>query len=129
MGRRPPPQAARSLLDGRVRAMIAGRWIDQAQNPAIDGPAGIGNNWLACAFGQKACRDSPSPSARGHSLRKQKVRKSPPLDPAQLVMEGSHTTSGRATTGLHRIRPGNGSVRTTWKKIDMVTRGTGRPRS
>jgi IstB-like ATP binding protein len=30
--------------------MIAGRWIDQAQNPVIDGPAGIGNNWLACAL-------------------------------------------------------------------------------
>ena len=58
MGRRPPPRAARSLLDGRVRAMIAGRWIDQAQNPAIDGPAGIGNNWLACALGHKACRDN-----------------------------------------------------------------------
>jgi hypothetical protein len=29
--------------------MIAGRWIDQTQNPAVDGPAGIGNNiigWL-----------------------------------------------------------------------------------
>jgi DNA replication protein DnaC len=25
----------------------------------IEGPAGVGKSWLACALGQKACRDNP----------------------------------------------------------------------
>ena len=40
--------------------MIAGRWIDEAQNLIIEGPAGVGKSWLACALGHKACRDNRS---------------------------------------------------------------------
>jgi DNA replication protein DnaC len=40
--------------------MIGGRWIDQAQNLIIEGPAGVGKSWLACALGHKACRDDRS---------------------------------------------------------------------
>ena len=40
--------------------MITGRWIDEAQNLIIEGPAGVGKSWLACALGHKACRDNRS---------------------------------------------------------------------
>jgi len=40
--------------------MIAGRWIEDAQNLIIEGPAGVGKSWLACALGHKACRDNRS---------------------------------------------------------------------
>ncbi len=42
------------------RRLIAGRWIDEAQNLVVEGPAGVGKSWLACALGQKACRDNRS---------------------------------------------------------------------
>lgn len=38
--------------------MIAGRWIEEARNLVIEGPAGVGKSWLACALGHKACRDN-----------------------------------------------------------------------
>src|SRR5437762_7201267 len=57
-GRRLPCRAwPRPLL---IPAMIAGRWIEDAQNLIIEGPAGVGKSWLACALGHKACRDNRS---------------------------------------------------------------------
>ena len=38
---------------GLDRSMIAGRWIEDAQNLIIEGPAGVGKSWLACALGQR----------------------------------------------------------------------------
>jgi len=32
-------------------------WIQQNQNLVITGPTGVGKSYIACAFGQKACRD------------------------------------------------------------------------
>ena len=52
----PPVALDRALF----QAMIAGRWIDEAQNLIVEGPAGVGKSWLACALGQKACRDNRS---------------------------------------------------------------------
>src|SRR3954467_15645873 len=43
-----------------IDTLIAGRWIDEAQNLVIEGPAGVGKSWLACAPGHKACRDNRS---------------------------------------------------------------------
>ena len=34
------------------------RWIDDARNLMITGPCGVGKTWLACALGQRACRDN-----------------------------------------------------------------------
>ena len=51
-------RAARGLDRSPFQSMIGGRWIDQAQNLIIEGPAGVGKSWLACALGQKACRDN-----------------------------------------------------------------------
>jgi len=51
-------RAARGLDRTLFQALIAGRWIDEAQNLIIEGPAGGGKSWLAWALGHKACRDN-----------------------------------------------------------------------
>ena len=33
------------------------KWIAGKQNLIVTGPCGVGKSWLACALGQKACRD------------------------------------------------------------------------
>ncbi|MCP4205906.1 MAG: ATP-binding protein, partial [Shimia sp.] len=33
------------------------KWIQERRNLIITGPCGIGKTWLACALGQKACRE------------------------------------------------------------------------
>src|SRR6201998_3768691 len=53
-------RAARGLDRALFQALIAGRWIEEAQNLIIEGPAGFGKSGLACAPGQKACRDNRS---------------------------------------------------------------------
>ena len=53
-------RAARGLDRTLFQALIAGRWIDEAQNLIIEGPTGVGKSWLACALGHKACRDNQS---------------------------------------------------------------------
>ena len=53
-------RAARGLDRTLFQALIAGRWIEQAENLIIEGPAGVGKSWLACALGHKACRDNRS---------------------------------------------------------------------
>src|SRR3954467_1868405 len=42
-------RAARGLDRTLFQALIAGRWIDEAQNLIIEGPAGVGKSWLAVA--------------------------------------------------------------------------------
>ena len=53
-------RTARGLDRALFQTMIAGRWIEEAQNLIIEGPAGVGKSWLACALGHKACRDNRS---------------------------------------------------------------------
>jgi len=53
-------RAARGLDRVLFQALATGKWIDQTQNLIIEGPAGVGKSWLACALGQKACRDNRS---------------------------------------------------------------------
>ena len=53
-------RATRGLDRTLFQALIAGRWIEEAQNLVIEGPAGLGKSWLACALGPKACRDNRS---------------------------------------------------------------------
>lgn len=51
---------ARGLDRALFQKLCGGTWIDTHENLAICGPAGVGKSWLACAVGQKACRDNRS---------------------------------------------------------------------
>ena len=53
-------RAARGLDRMLFQTLAGGRWIEEAQNLIIEGPTGVGKSWLACALGQKACRDNRS---------------------------------------------------------------------
>ena len=50
-------RSPRGLDRSLFQRLIAGDWIDAAQNLIIEGPTGVGKSWLACALGNKACRD------------------------------------------------------------------------
>jgi hypothetical protein len=41
-------RAARGLDRSLFQTLIAGGWIEEAQNLIIEGPAGVGKSWLAC---------------------------------------------------------------------------------
>src|ERR1700730_18161593 len=53
-------RAPRALDRALFQALTARRWIEEAQNLIIEGPAGVSKSWLACALGHKACRDNRS---------------------------------------------------------------------
>ena len=48
---------ARGLTKAQVMELSTSRWVAQAQNVLVTGPSGVGKSFLACALGQKACRD------------------------------------------------------------------------
>lgn len=50
-------RAPRRLDRELFRQLAQGDWIEKRQNLIITGPCGVGKTWLACALGQKACRD------------------------------------------------------------------------
>ena len=50
----------RKLDKALFQQLVTGRWVDQHQNLLVTGPCGVGKTWLACALGQKACRDGRS---------------------------------------------------------------------
>jgi DNA replication protein DnaC len=48
----------RKLDRAQFQQLATGRWINDARNLMITGPCGVGKTWLACALGQRACRDN-----------------------------------------------------------------------
>lgn len=50
-------RAPRRLDKTLFQQLTRGKWIAQKQNLILTGPCGVGKSWLACALGQKACRD------------------------------------------------------------------------
>jgi DNA replication protein DnaC len=53
-------RAPRGLDRALFQRLIVGDWIDAPHNLIIEGPTGVGKSWLACALGNKACRDNRS---------------------------------------------------------------------
>jgi len=53
-------RTARGLDRALFQKLAEGQWIDAHDNLALVGPSGVGKSWLACAIGQKACRDNRS---------------------------------------------------------------------
>ncbi len=53
-------RSPRRLDKALFQQLASGRWIAAKQNLIITGPCGVGKSWLACALGQKACRDDRS---------------------------------------------------------------------
>jgi DNA replication protein DnaC len=47
----------RGLDKTTIRALFDCEWIRYHQNCVITGPTGVGKSYMACALGQKACRD------------------------------------------------------------------------
>ena len=55
-------RASRRLDKALFQQLARGKWIAGKQNLIVTGPCGVGKSWLACALGQKACRDDFSAS-------------------------------------------------------------------
>lgn len=53
-------RAARGLDRGLFLKLATCDWIRSRRNLLITGPCGVGKSWLACALGQKACREDLS---------------------------------------------------------------------
>ncbi len=53
-------RSSRGLDRALFQTLIQGGWIEARENLILEGPTGVGKSWLACALGQKACRDNHS---------------------------------------------------------------------
>jgi DNA replication protein DnaC len=51
-------KTSRGLDRTLFQKLTQGDWIDAHDNVALIGPSGVGKSWLACAIGQKVCRDN-----------------------------------------------------------------------
>jgi len=51
---------ARGLTKAQVMELATSKWVESKQNVLLTGPTGVGKSFLACALGQKACRDGYS---------------------------------------------------------------------
>ena len=53
-------QHPRGLQKAMMLDLAACRWVEAHQNVIFSGPTGVGKSYLACALGQKACREGHS---------------------------------------------------------------------
>ncbi len=53
-------RAARGLDRALFLKLADCDWVRSRRNLLITGPCGVGQSWLACALGQKACREDLS---------------------------------------------------------------------
>lgn len=52
--------SSRGLERKDIASLFLGNWIDNASNLIVTGAAGVGKTWIACAFGNLACRQGRS---------------------------------------------------------------------
>ena len=50
----------RGLDRGLFQSLTTCRWLREGQHVLISGPTGVGKSWIACALGNKACREGVS---------------------------------------------------------------------
>jgi DNA replication protein DnaC len=50
-------RASRGLKRAQIDQLASSEWVGYHQNVILTGPTGTGKTYLACALGQKACRD------------------------------------------------------------------------
>ena len=53
-------RTSRGLDRSLFQTLTTSRWVHDCNHLAIVGPTGTGKSWLACALGNKACRDGLS---------------------------------------------------------------------
>jgi DNA replication protein DnaC len=53
-------RSARGFGRSLFQSLATGQWIRDCNHLVIVGPTGTGKSWLACALGNKACRDGLS---------------------------------------------------------------------
>jgi DNA replication protein DnaC len=82
-------QARRGLDRSLIAKLIAGNWIGERLNLIATGATGTGKSYLACALGQKACRE-------GYSVE---YHRAPRLFPELHLAKGD----GRYETILRRL--------------------------
>lgn len=51
---------ARGLAKTEINALASSRWVATHRNVILTGPTGVGKSYIACALGNKACRDGYS---------------------------------------------------------------------
>src|SRR5260370_27143213 len=86
-------RAIRGLDRALFLKLAAGDWIRARHNLLVTGPCGVGKSWLACALGNKACRDDFAVAyhrvpplftalalCRAHGRYPNMLRAIPPLD-------------------------------------------------
>ena len=49
-------RSSRGLDPLQIQTLATGEWMQHKQNLILTGSTGTGKSWLACAFGQQACR-------------------------------------------------------------------------
>ncbi|MEM6275243.1 MAG: IS21-like element helper ATPase IstB [Myxococcota bacterium] len=49
--------SGRGVTKAVINELSASRWVASHRNIILTGPTGVGKSYLACALGQKACRD------------------------------------------------------------------------
>ncbi|MEN8742659.1 MAG: ATP-binding protein, partial [Phaeobacter gallaeciensis] len=50
-------RSPRGINTSVMAQLIDGSWINRHENLLITGPTGLWTSWIACALGDKACRD------------------------------------------------------------------------
>lgn len=50
-------KTGRGLTKAVITEMASSRWVATHRNIILTGPTGVGKSYIACALGQKACRD------------------------------------------------------------------------